>query len=111
MLNASDRVVIGPAGAAAPEHGVHLDAVTSWTQRKLIFEHRALGEVAEEFNRYNRERIVIESERLRAEEITGVFQSNDPDSFIAFLSGIPGVRIRDEQNGHVVVLDEEAIGR
>lgn len=109
LLRASDRVVIGPAGAGAPEHGVHLDAATSWTQRKLIFEHRALGEVAEEFNRYNRERIVIESEKLRAEQITGVFQSNDPESFISFLSGIPGVRIRDDgRSGHVVVLDDEA---
>jgi transmembrane sensor len=106
LLKASDRVVIGAAGAGAPEHGVHLDAAISWTQRKLIFEHRPLGEVAEEFNRYNRGRIVIESEKLRAEKITGVFQSNDPDSFISFLAGIPGVRIRDGQNGEVVVLDE-----
>jgi len=112
LLMASDRVVIGPAGPGAPEHGVHLDAVTSWTQRKLIFEHRALGEVAEEFNRYNRQRIVIESERLRAEQITGVFQSNDPASFLSFLSGIPGVRIREDgRNGHIVVLDDEAVGR
>lgn len=107
LLEASDRVVIGPAGPGTPEHGVRVDAVTAWTQRKLIFEHRALGEVAEEFNRYNRRRIVIASERLRAEKITGVFQSNDPDSFIAFLSGIPGVRARsDHDSGHVVTLDE-----
>lgn len=112
LIRASDRVVIGAAGAGAPEHGVHLAAVTSWTQRKLVFEHRALGEVAEEFNRYNRERIVIESERLRAEEITGVFQSNDPASFISFLSGIPGVRIRNDGRGNqIVVLDEKAIDR
>jgi transmembrane sensor len=107
LLEASDRVVIGPSGPGAPMHGVRLDAVTAWTQRKLIFEHRALGDVAEEFNRYNRRRIVIESERLRAEEITGVFQSNDPDSFISFLSGVPGVQVREDAgSGRLVVLDE-----
>ena len=111
LLEARDRVVIGHAGPGARQHGVHLDAVTSWTQRKLIFERRPLGEVVEEFNRYNRARIVIESERLRAQEITGVFQTNDPDSFLSFLSGIPGVRVRDEPAGHVVVMDEEALGR
>lgn len=107
LLEASDRVVIGPTGPGTPEHGVRVDSVTAWTQRKLIFEHRALGEVAEEFNRYNRGRIVIESERLRTEEITGVFQTNDPVSFISFLSEIPGVRIRsDDDSGYVVTLDE-----
>ena len=104
LLKASDRVVIGMVGPGAPEHAVHLDAVTSWTQRKLIFEHRALGEVAEEFNRYNRKRILIESEKLRSQKITGVFQSNDPESFIAFLSGIPDVRVRrDDRSGHITV--------
>jgi transmembrane sensor len=107
LLGTSDRVVIGPAGPGTPEHGVRVDAVTAWTQRKLIFEHRALGEVAEEFNRYNRRHIVIASDRLRAEKITGVFQANDPDSFISFLSGLPGVQVRGGDNGaHMVTLDE-----
>lgn len=106
-LHAADRVIIGAAGPGDTEHEVALDAVTSWTQRKLIFEHRPLGEVAEEFNRYNRARITIDSEQLRAEQITGVFQSNDPGSFVSFLSGIPGVRVQDDgQGGHRVIFEE-----
>jgi transmembrane sensor len=109
-LHEADRLVFGANGPGQTEHEVALDAVTSWTQRKLIFEHRPLGEVAEEFNRYNRERISIDSERLRSEQITGVFQSNDPASFVSFLAGIPGVQVRgDGRGGHVVTLDDSAV--
>jgi len=106
LLHASDRVVIDAAGPAAPQHGVRLDEVVAWTQQQLVFNSRPLGEVAEEFNRYNREIIVIESSELRSEEISGVFKANDPASFVAFLANIPGVRIRDDgRGGHVVTLD------
>ncbi|MBS0422265.1 MAG: FecR domain-containing protein [Proteobacteria bacterium] len=106
-LHASDRVVIDSSGPGTVEHGVRLDEVTAWTQQKLVFKGRPLGEVAEEFNRYNRERIVIESPALRSQEITGVFKANDPASFLAFLSNLPGVKVRDDGKlGHIVTLDE-----
>jgi len=37
--------------------------------------------------------------------VTGVFQAKDPQSFVAFLSSIPGVEIRDGANGaHIVTV-------
>jgi transmembrane sensor len=108
-LGVADQLVITPGSALVPRHGVDVAAALSWTQHKLIFEHRSLGEVAEEFNRYNRERIVIASKELRDQEITGAFASDDPASFLGFLSGIPGVRIRDDgAGGHVVTVNENA---
>jgi transmembrane sensor len=108
-LGAADQLVITPGGALVPRHGADVTAALSWTQHKLIFQHRSLGEVAEEFNRYNRERIVIASKELRDQEITGAFASNDPASFLGFLSGIRGVRIRDDgAGGHVVTVNENA---
>jgi transmembrane sensor len=77
--------------------------VTAWTQRKLVFEHRPLGEVAEEFNRYNRERIDIESPQLREQEITGVFEANNPESFLTFLEKIPDVTVERGGNRRVIV--------
>jgi transmembrane sensor len=68
-------------------------AATAWTQRQLIFDNQPLGDVATQFNRYNREVIEIQSAELRAQPITGVFQSNDPASFLSFLDRIPGVSI------------------
>jgi transmembrane sensor len=103
ILVAGDRLVVSAAGTAALSHGFNVNAVLAWTRHQLVFERRTLREVAGEFNRYNHERITIESESLRSQEVTGVFQSNDPASFIAFLSNIPGVVIRDDgTGGHIV---------
>jgi transmembrane sensor len=108
-LGVADQLVITPAGALVPRHGVDVVAALSWTQHRLIFEHRSVKEVAEEFNRYNRESIKIASPELRDQEITGAFASNDLASFLGFLSGIPGVRIQDDgAGGHVVTLSENA---
>ena len=71
-----------------------------------MFDHRPLSEVVEELNRYNEERIEVRGESLRSQQITGVFQSDDPGSFVSFLSDIPGVEIHTDGGGnHVVVLE------
>lgn len=105
ILGANDRVVVTPAGVGAPQHGVDVAASVAWTQRQLMFEHRPLSEVADEFNRYNKDRIDIDSAELKRQEVTGVFDAKDPASFMAFLSSVPGVEIREGANGtHIVLL-------
>jgi transmembrane sensor len=109
ILGANDRIVITSSGLGAPEHGINAAAAVVWTQRQLMFERRPLGEVAEEFNRYNRDRIDIDSAELRRQEVTGVFEAKDPSSFVAFLSSIPGVEIREGADGaHIVTFQSQA---
>jgi len=105
ILRANDRVVVTPAGVGTPQRGVNVAASVAWTQRQLMFEHRPLSEVAEEFNRYNKDRIDIDSAELRGQKVTGVFDAKDPASFVAFLSSVPGVEIREGAHGtHIVLL-------
>jgi transmembrane sensor len=105
ILEANDRVLVTPAGIGTPQRGVNVAASVAWTQRQLMFEHRPLSEVAEEFNRYNKDQIEIDSAELKHQEVTGVFDAKDPASFVAFLSSVPGVEIRDGANGtHIVLL-------
>jgi transmembrane sensor len=101
---AGEQLIVAPN---IVPHAAHVDPAkaTAWTQRKLVFEHRPLGEVAEEFNRYNRERIDIESPQLRKQEITGVFEANNPESFTAFLSKIPDVTVERAADGRVIVTE------
>ncbi len=103
ILGVADRLVIHSSGAAVMQHGTNVAAAIAWTQRQLVFEHRPLGEIAEELNRYNRARIEIDDAQLRQQEITGTFQSNDTASFLDFLANIPGVVIRTDGNGGYVV--------
>ena len=46
-------------------------AALAWLERRIAFENRPLGEVAEEFNRYGRIAIEIEDQELRALPISG----------------------------------------
>jgi transmembrane sensor len=103
MLGANDRIVITPSGLTVPQHGINVAPTVAWLQRQLMFDHRPLSEVAEEFNRYNRDRIDIDSAELKSREVTGVFEAKDPASFLAFLSSIPGVEIRQEGAGDHIV--------
>jgi len=101
---AGEQLVVAPNTKphAAP---VNLATATAWTQRKLVFEHRPLGEVAEEFNRYNRQRIEIQSPQLRDQEITGVFEANNPESFMSFLEKIPDVVVERTGDRRVIVTE------
>jgi transmembrane sensor len=101
ILAAAERVVITSTGTGTPQHVPNAVTATSWTQRQLVFDDRPLIEVAEEFNRYNRERIVIDSPELREQHVTGVFRSNDPAAFLAFLSGLPGVEVSQAGDGNI----------
>jgi transmembrane sensor len=103
ILAAAERVVITASGPGAPQHITDLTAATSWVERRLVFEHEPLSEVAARFNRYNRDQIVIEGPELGRKEVTGVFRSDDPQSFLSFLSGLPGVRVQERSDGTRVV--------
>jgi transmembrane sensor len=106
VLSARDRVIVDAAGPGAVEHNVNLAEATAWTQHQLVFHHRPLGEIAEEFNRYNVGRIEIRSPSLREQEVTGTFRSNDVASFIAVLAGIPGAHVADDgAEGYIVTSD------
>jgi len=106
VLTIGDRVVVRSDTESKLEHGADVSAATAWTRGQLVVRGRPLGEVAEEFNRYNVGRIDIRSAVLRAEEITASFQANDPSSFITFVETIPGVRVADDgRGGHIVTMD------
>jgi len=105
VLAAGEQLTVTPHEQSKPIHA-NVTTATAWTQRRLVFEHRPLGEVAEEFNRYNHHSIRIESAALREQQVTGVFQANDPNSFMDFVSKIPGVRIaRDAATTRVTAAD------
>jgi transmembrane sensor len=111
VIAAAQRVVVTESGMSPPERIADLAPVTAWTQRQLVFENRSLSEVAAEFNRYNRHRILIESDELQAQQVTGVFLAHDASSFLAFISGIPGVSVRRAENGdHVVYMNSLETG-
>jgi transmembrane sensor len=78
-----------------PATPVVVDAqrTTAWLRRQIVFEHEPLERVAAEFNRYASTPIEIVTPALRNLQVSGVFVTDDPESFIAFLRTLDGVRV------------------
>ena len=72
---------------------VNLSQSLAWLQHKIFFEHRPLGEVADELNRYAQVPLEITDPALRTLPISGVFETDDMMSFVAFLETLDGVRV------------------
>ncbi|MBS0422017.1 MAG: FecR domain-containing protein [Proteobacteria bacterium] len=73
----------------------HIDAsrTTAWMHRQIVFDHEPLERVAAEFNRYAAKPVEITAPELRGLEVSGVFSTDNPDEFLAFLRSLEGVRV------------------
>ena len=78
-----------------PAHAVPADLhqALAWLQQRIEFENRPLGEIADEYNRYAGVPLEIDDPVLRALPVSGVFDTSDPASFVAFVATLDGVRV------------------
>ena len=95
------RVIGQTVEIAAVE--TEIEKATLWRERRLVFKNRALSEVVEEFNLYNRERMTIGDAGLASNLISGAFDADDLDSFVLFLS-VTGIAVADRRPGGGFVL-------
>lgn len=96
QVGANQQVIIAN-GIWPPAKAVVVDAqrATGWLHREIAFDHVALEKVAEEFNRYAPKTIEIVTPGLQKLEISGVFATDDPAAFIAFLRSMEGVQVEE----------------
>lgn len=100
---------------AGQEADIHLDGTitqkadavvtntVAWRQRRLVFENASLEDMAVEFNRYNPSlRLRVEGVEPEGHRYTGVFDAEDPDSFVSLLSKESDLSI--ERNGDEVIV-------
>jgi transmembrane sensor len=93
-LTAGEQITVSPKTARKTLHP-NLAGATSWTQRQLVFDSASFADVAEEFNRYNQRKLVVDPSALGTQHISGVFSSTDTASLIRFLRDRPGVRVTE----------------
>ena len=87
------QVRIDGSGSPAQPVPADLNQTLGWVQHKIVFQHRPLGEVAAEFNRYSKVPVEIEDEELRTLPVSGMFDAADTESFVTFLERLAGVRV------------------
>jgi transmembrane sensor len=92
FLTAGEQIIITPRDLRRTPHPNVIGA-TAWTQRQLVFDSASLTEVAQEFNRYNERKLVIDPAALGSLHISGVFSSTDAAPLIRFLRDRPGLRV------------------
>ena len=107
--NQQIRVAEGEWPAAPVE--VDAERTTAWLHRQIAFDHEPLERVAAEYNRYTSKPIEIVTPALRTLKISGVFATDDPEAFIAFLRTLKGVRVAVTQTRILVSGDLGAARR
>lgn len=91
-VRADEAVRYGPGGVAAPQR-VDAAMATAWRRGKLIFNRRPLEDVVSELQRHTHAKIVIAGSSLKALEVTGVFDLNDPQSVLDTIEQTLPVRV------------------
>jgi len=93
QLSAGQQVAVASTGAVDRQRRADPERATAWTERRLVFDREPLSKVFEEFNRYNRRRLVLDVPALAEREITGVFDARDVETLLGFVEGQPGVHV------------------
>lgn len=74
----------------------------SWRHGKLVFHHTALIEAAAEFNRYNREKLVVADAAAGEITINGTFSTADIHAFARLAHAVLGLSVAE--NGDAIVI-------
>jgi len=93
QLSANQQLRVAEGEWPAIPVAVDARSATAWLRREIVFDHEPLEHVAAEYNRYTPTPIEIATPALRNLRISGVFTSDDPEAFIAFLRSLKGVRV------------------
>lgn len=108
LLTAGEQARIVPGGQVT-RATVNSADVAAWWQRRLVFRDNTLGEIADEFNRYNRDpQIIVEDPGLRARRYGGTFDADDPKALIKFLSTESDLIFQPQGSTLVIRLNETA---
>ncbi len=78
------------------------NAELSWRQGMLVFDHYTVARAAEEFNRYNRRKIIVTSDEAGAIPIGGTFEVENIDGFVELLQQGYGLKI-EKSGGDVKI--------
>lgn len=69
----------------------------SWREGLLTFDQQPLAAIADEFNRYNRQKIVLDDPSTGAIRISGTFPADKPDAFARLLRQAYGLSFDESE--------------
>jgi transmembrane sensor len=93
QLSADQQIRVAEGEWPATPASVDSQRTTAWLRREIVFDHEPLEHVVAEYNRYTAKPIEIATPALRNLQISGVFETDDTEAFVAFLRSLKGVRV------------------
>ncbi len=79
-----------------------IETELSWRKGMLVFKHTTLAAAAAEFNRYNRQKLVIADSKAAARTIGGTFPTSDVELFGRVVHDVLGLRV-DNRGNEIVI--------
>ena len=80
-----------------------LVAATSWTTGRLTFRETPVSVAVAEINRYNRHRIEVRDPRVSSARVSGVFDADDAEGFVAALQDLYTLQAERFADGRIVL--------
>jgi transmembrane sensor len=103
-LQANERLSISPVGIASPVRYIVKANTPDWEDNQLVFENARVSDIVEKFNRRNTTQIRITDPRLGSRSVSGVFDADDPRSFVDFLTTVAGDARAEDAPDQIIVL-------
>jgi transmembrane sensor len=103
MLTSGD--VVTASGSAMSETKKPLRQLLrqlSWRRGLLVFDNTTLADAAEEFNRYNREKLIVTDPSAARLTIGGTFPAEDVSAFTDVAQDVLGLRV-ERHGGEIVI--------
>ena len=108
-LAAGHQAQLAETGRVVRLEAVDASRTMAWRERRLMFDKDTLGDIAEQFNRYNASpSIEVQGEGAANRRYTGVFDADDPSSLLEYLSRDPSLTI-ERREQQIVIRDSGAI--
>jgi transmembrane sensor len=94
-LGSSTMVVSNPVAA--------IEDKLTWRDGRLVFDGTSLAEVADDFNRYNRQQLLISDPSVAAIRISGTFKASNVEAFVRLLKEAYGLKVELTADGKLKI--------
>jgi len=88
----------GPATLVTAKSDERVENALAWREGMLSFDQDPLSEVAAEFNRYNRQQLVVIDADAASIRIGGIFPASKPVDFVRLLRDAYGLQVEETAN-------------
>jgi transmembrane sensor len=80
-----------------------IEDTLTWRDGRLVFHGTSLAEVAADFNRYNRQQLLISDPSVAAIRISGTFKASNVEAFVRLLKDAYGLKVELTADGKLKI--------